>query len=770
MRKNIFYSLLALGVVLLAGCDPDLKKQDKYARPDWLAGKVYTQMLAQPDLSTFARCVELAGFDTIIDVSGTYTVFAPTNDAFARWFQENPAYATVEDIPRTVLRELVKYHLVQSPWSKIQLQTLDVYGWIDTLDVNNDKPKGYKRETLLLNENRKLGVEFDSKDKSLRIVDTLASPWYRVYVTDSRKFTPIFYLDYFNIYNLGSDDYSYYFERPLDAPSDIYYGGAKILGEEVFAENGFVYNIDQVVDPMRNTYEILESKVGEQSYLDFLDLVNRFPVFEYNEALTENQPGYKEGEPVDSLFEISFPSLAFDILNEATTPPRGTYGLPSEVTIRYHHGVAAPNDDALRQLENDFLVGAGKWGSIEEAPLHIKRIITNSHISSNPIYPTDFTQGFINGEDDRVFINEADVVQKEYGSNATFVGLNKPIIPRAFSSVTGPIYQSRGYSFSMFAIEDAGLLPALKRMNEDYMLIVEDDEDCKQDSSLLYNYSNESFSLFQGSGIDAQERPLPVSELRTLILNHVGVRNPYGVCRKEFIKNLAGNFLVVNNETGEVAGTAPTTERYRGSVVVQEIPELISVDADNGSTFRVRNWFSFSATNLYLMIKTDFPLFYNLLEKAGLGNNKINQFTFLSESENYTVFAPTDSALIAVRADTLPIPELQKLLMLHFIQGELIFTDASARPGYYETTRIDEASTEFSTVFSPIYIDPGFDVISIHDNSGGLYSEITEAGDITNKMAGISQGEGTEVFPLVVINSVVHETDRVLLYDELDSN
>lgn len=770
MRKNIFYSLLALGIVLLAGCDPDLKKGDKYARPDWLAGKVYTQLLADPELSTFASCVKIAGYDTIIDRSGTYTVFAPNNDAFNRWFSENPSYGKVEDIPLEVLQELVKYHLVQSPWSKIQLQTLDVYGWIDTLDVNNDKPKGFKRETLLLNKNRKLGVEYNERDKNIQIVDTTASPWYRMYVTDSRKFSPIFFQDYFNIYDLNSDDYDYYFDRPVDSPSDIYFAGAKVMGDEVFAENGFLYTVDKVVDPMRNAYEILESTEGNQSYALFFDLVNRFPSFQYNEDLTFDQPGAEEGEMVDSLFDMTFPDLAFDVINEETTPPRGTYGLPSEVSIRYHHGVAAPNDAALRQLENDFLVGPTKWGSIEEAPIHIKRIITNTHLSSNPIYPTDFLQGFINGEEDRVYINDAEVIHKEYGSNATFLGLSKAIVPRAFSSVTGAIYQQRGYSFSMFAIEDAGLLPALKRMDEDYMVIIENDADCKEDSSLLYDYAEEEFFLYQGSGLDAQRHPLPVSELRTLILNHVGVRNPFGVCRKEFVKNLAGNYLVVNNVTGEVSGTAPTTERFKGDEVVQEIPQLISVDADNGNTFRVENWFSFSATNLYLMVKSDYPLFYSLLERAGLGNNKENRFTFLSESEDYTVLAPSDSALRAVGADTLPVPDLQKLLMLHFVQGKIIFTDGSASPGYYETTRVDESSTEYSTVFSPIYIDPGFDVISIFDDQGGLYTEIEEAGDETNKMAGRNEGEGTEVFPLVVINSVVHGISRVLQYDELDSN
>jgi uncharacterized surface protein with fasciclin (FAS1) repeats len=768
MTKTHIFTLFVLGLILLSGCDPD-QKVDKYDRPDWLAGKVYTQLLDQPDLSTFARCVELTGYDTIIDRSGTYTVFAPNNEAFTTWFQEHPLYNEVEDIPLEELQKLVKYHLVQSPWSKLQLQSLDVWGWIDTLDVNNDQPKGYKRETLLLEENRKLGIGYSESDESIKIVDTTQSNWHRVYLTDSRKFSPIFFKDYFDIYNLSSSDYSFYYDRSIESSKDIYYSGAKIIGEEVFAENGFVYNIDRVVEPLLNAYEILGTETEGQSYAIFQDLINRFPEFQYNEDATFDQPGADQGFEVDSLFDLTFPELAFDILNEATTSPRGTFGLPSDVSIRYHHGMAAPNDQAVLELEQKYLAGTGRWGSLENAPKHIKRIITNTHLSTNPIYTTDFTVGFVNGENDRVYIDEGDIIQKEYGSNATFVGLDQAIVPRAFSSVTGPVYQLRGYSYSMYAIEQAGLLAALKRENEDYMLFVETDQDCQDDSSLWYDYSSESFFLFQGSGENSQRYNLDVNELRTLILNHVGTRNPYGSARKEFIKNLAGNYLIVDNVTGEVSGTAPTSEGYKGDILVPEFPELISEDADNGNTFRIRNWFSFTATNLYLKISVNFPEFQRLLNKAGLTDKAFNRYNFLSENENYTVFAPTDSALFAIQADTLPIPDLQRLLMLHFVQGGLIFTDASASPGYYETTRIDERSTEFSTIFSSIYINPGMDYISIPDSGGGEFVSVEESED-ANMITGRNLGEGSEVFPVVVNNAVIHKIERVLQINDLDSN
>ncbi len=768
MIRRLDVAFLGVGCFLITSCNPELKNENKYERPEWLAGKVYTQLLDQSDLSTFARCVELTGYDTIIDRSGTYTLFAPNNQAFDQWFASHPEYNSVESIPLESLEELVKYHIVQNPWSRNQLRSLDVYGWIDTLDISNDKPRGFKRQTLLLKDNRKLGVAWNENDEAVQIVDTLSTGWYRMQFTDSRKYSPLFFKEYFDIYDLQSEDFQFYFDRPLEGSDDIFFAGAKIIGEEIFAENGFVYNIDKVVDPLPNAYELLKGEPGGHSYETFLDLINRFPNFRYNEERTFDQPGAEEGFAVDSLFDLTFPELAFDILNEETTPPRGAFGLPSNVTIRFHHGIVAPTDQALEKFVEDYLAGSGKWGDLESSPRHIKRIITNTHLSTNPIYPTDFVNGFVNGENDRVMVDQGDIVAKQFGSNATFVGIDRAIIPRAFSSVTAPVYQLRGYSFAMFAIEQAGLLPALKRQGQDYMLFVENDLDCQDDSSLWYDYSTESFHLFQGSGLTSQRYNLNINEIRTLILNHVGISNPRGAARKEFIKNLAGNYLVVNNETGEVSGTAPTTDGYRG-VPTQEFPEQISDNADNGVTYRIRDWFSFSASNLYLQISGNYPEFHSLLTRAGLSNNKEYRYMFISDNENYTVFVPSDSALADYRADTLAIDDLRDMLMLHFVQGQLIFTDGNASPGYYETARIDESSTEFSTVFSKIYISPGIDVISFPDRNGGEFLSVVES-EATNTMAGLSLGDGTEVFPLVLINAVIHEADRVLDLDELDTN
>jgi len=763
--------LLAVIVALsVLGCRDDLQ-EDKYERPEWLAGKVYSQILEYPELSTFAQCLELTGYDTIINVSGSYTVFAPSNEAFSSWLTQKPEWNSVENIPADELNQLVKYHIVQNAWSKQQLRSLDVFGWIDTLDLNNNKPRGFKRETLLRDENRKYGWTQVGERNDLRpiIQDTLNASMYRRVITDSRKYAPVFYSEYLNIYDLTRDDYEFYFNRPFEGAANLYYGNARISSDEIFSENGFVYIVDQVVEPLNNAYQLLENSRGNESYAQFLDLVNYFPSFSYNDDETNKQPGASEGLAVDSLFNLTFPELTFNLTSERTKAPAGVVGLPENVTYRYHHGMVAPTDEAFNELIDTYIKIPNGWGSLNGAPDNIKRIIANTHLSVNPVYPSDFTKGFYNGEFDLVKLEPSEIIHKEFGSNSTFIGLSKAIVPRAFSSVTGPVYLQQGFRKVMTAIEQAGLLSALKRQNQDYMFFVESDANTRVDSSLIYNETTESFSVFMISpGTAPQQFFLSQNDLRSLLMSHVATRQPRGMARKEFLPNLSGSFIVVNNETGEVSGTAPTTRGYRGAAIVQEFPQVLSAAADNGTTYEINNWFSFSGTSIYNRLQSSYPKFHALLQQAGLAIDREFRYNFLSDNEFYTIFVPGAEALDTLDISSLTQEELQQLLMLHFVQGELIFTDGSSAPGYFETTRIDEKSTPFSTVYTQLYVEPDIDVIRLKDKEGSVYAAVEESGR-ANMLTGINLGESNDVFSNIFNNAVIHEIDRVLSFGEVDT-
>ena len=680
-------------------------------------------------------------------------------------------------MPKAEVIKLVKYHIVQDPWSKKQLTQLDVKGWIDTLDLSNNLPKGYKRETLYLGKNQKVGVAWSkykkigtlTNQKRINLIDTTLTNWTRRVISDSRKFAPIFFKQYFDIYNLDvNSDYAFYFGRQFESATDLYYTGARITSDEMFAENGFVYVIDRVAEPLKNGVAMLTDNSKGNSYKSYYNVVNLFSEFNWNEKATNAQPGASMGARVDSLFDLSYPQLVFSINSEKTRPPKGTYGLPANVTIRYHHGIVAPTDAALSQLVSQYLSGGNNWGSLEAAPENIKRIVANSSLSINPVYLTDLRKGFLNGEMDIIKVDESTIVQKEYGSNCTFIGVNQPIVPRAFSSVTGPVYTRKGYSKVMYAIEKAGLLPALKRRDANYSFYVESDANTAVDSSFFYNSFLEQFTLSTMYPA-IKTIGIPISDLRILLLNHIGLDQPKGLARKEFIKNMAGNYLIFDNVTKEVKGTATSKYGFRGIKDVQIFPAKISTNSDNGNTYDISNWFSFSVSDIFSTLLSGYPKFHALIKKAKLTDEVLARYTFMSDNQSYTVFAPSDSILNLTNTAAMSLKQLQDFVLLHFIQGDFIFTDGNRNTGYYETCRIDESSTPFSVDYTKIKIEPGIDKITIPLKNGSPGIVVDESKK-TNILTGRSlSSTGREVFPNCMNTGVIHEIKKVLMFGEVDT-
>jgi hypothetical protein len=511
------------------------------------------------------------------------------------------------------------------------------------------------------------------------------------------------------------------------------------------------------------------------TYDDFLKLVNEYPKFVYNEKETFNQPGADLGLDVDSLFDLTFPDLTFNLNTEKTNPPEGTYGLPQNVSVRYHHGLIAPTNIAFNKFVDDYIKIPGGWGAIEDMPEKIKRIIVNTYLSDNTIYPTDFENGFYNGEDDIVYLNSGDIIEKRFGSNCSFIGVEEPIVPRAFKSITGPVYLRFGFSKVMYGIEESDILPTLKRPNKDYMFFVESDNNTSNDSSFFYSYNSQNniytFSLYSGIGAPGAKKEIfSLDDLRTMFLNQVATRRPIGLARKEFIPNLAGNYIIVNNETGEYSGTGPTTYGYNGSEYMPEYPVPLSSKTDNGTTYEVQNWFSFSGATIYGAISTNYTKFHELLKKAGLADESNYLYKFISDNEYYTIFIPTDEALDEANVDDMPVDELKQFLLFHFVKGSLIFTDGHENEDYYETCRIDESSTQFTKKYTKLHIEPGIDNITFRNEDGILYTRIVENSTTTNILTAVKLGDKNTrpLFPVMFNNAVIHETNKVLDKDLLD--
>ena len=751
--------ILLAGFTFLIGCD-NIHDQEKYQRPDWLVGKVYTQLSSREDLSVFAECIKLTGYDTILDVSGTYTIFAPTNQAFEQWFAEHPDYGGApENIPGPELERIVVRHILRNGWTLVQLQSLDIDGWIDKNDPENSKPRGYKRKTLGKDPNKKY---YTIKEKGIeRIVDSTQSNEYKKVFTASGKYAPLFFEDYFEINDLNVEDYEFYYDRNFEIGS-LYYGNSKIISQEIFAENGIVYEVDRVMNPLYNAEQLLEQDYPGYSFQKIKEISSYFSEFSVNILATNSQPEALAGGQFDLLYDLTYPDLVFDLNQELTGNIRD-----SKYTLLYQNCFLAPTDEAIEKLIDEVITaksGYPHWQDFESIPLAIKRIILNAHMTNIPVYRTDIEKGFYNGADDIISIKESDIVHKFYGSNCSFIGLKKAIIPRSFSSITGPVYLRPGYSMIRYALEESKTLSALKEEGNEYAFYVQSDESFLEDQSLIVEVSEENntvkFSAY--NLIDSVGSKINRPQLTKMILNQVGSSLPKGMANKEFIENLAGNFLVVDNVNNMVSGGLPNTYGYETDSLIFDIhPEPLEEPTDNGQVYSVKGWFNHPRTTMYSMILM-YPHFFDLIKEAGMYDAIYDNFPFLSEGEFYTVFIPTQEALASLNTDTLTQQELQSLIKYHFVRGSRIWTDGSNQGGDYETLRLDESSTQFINKYSTLNIQTVPDLIRLYDTNGNLIVEIPEMEGVTNIMVATRIRDAPSPWDSS-ISGVIHEIDTILI-------
>merc|ERR1712113_571753 len=116
-------AMLVLGSVTCTNAQPG---------PDVEGPSIVELAFSEPDLSSLVDAVVAADLvPALSDPSTTYTVFAPTNEAFASLL-DTLGVETVDDIDTDTLTKVLKYHVVPVPALSTDLTDGQV---LDTLDV-----------------------------------------------------------------------------------------------------------------------------------------------------------------------------------------------------------------------------------------------------------------------------------------------------------------------------------------------------------------------------------------------------------------------------------------------------------------------------------------------------------------------------------------------------------------------------------------------------------------------------------------------------------
>jgi uncharacterized surface protein with fasciclin (FAS1) repeats len=151
----LLVGLLALGTVGLAACGSDSNSSSATTTTAASAEKttIVSAASSNPDFSTLVGAVKTAGLVETLSGQGPFTVFAPTNEAFAKL----PA-GTLESLTPEQLKSILTYHVIA--------------GEVMAKDVKAGKVKTVNGEELTIAVNGDKVTITDAKGNTVNVVKT----------------------------------------------------------------------------------------------------------------------------------------------------------------------------------------------------------------------------------------------------------------------------------------------------------------------------------------------------------------------------------------------------------------------------------------------------------------------------------------------------------------------------------------------------------------------------------------------------------------------
>src|SRR5438445_7052343 len=210
MHKKIYQ--LAYVVVFAALFTSCKKKFDEfYARPATLADPIYKQLTDNRKFSNFVTLIDKAGYKNTLAAAGYWTIFAPTDSAFAAdaefaAFIKGRGFNTVDAVDSTTAQMIVQYLLVYNAFEKDRIDDYQSsLGWVPNIS--------FKRRTAyytgFYNDTSFTGTSYKAVASNRN--NTSSNTGYYVSADNGNKYIPCFTSDYFAAQGLSAADYNYFY-------------------------------------------------------------------------------------------------------------------------------------------------------------------------------------------------------------------------------------------------------------------------------------------------------------------------------------------------------------------------------------------------------------------------------------------------------------------------------------------------------------------------------------------------------------------------------
>ena len=689
MRKWLATAcFLYLMVMLITGCE-DKVDDPYYARPESLASPIYQNLQEKGNFTMFLKCIDKSGYADVLKSAGYYTVFAPNDAAFTSYLQEN-GIGSVEEMDVEKVKEIVSYSLVFNAYKKTGVDDQHSYNGIipnKAFRRKTNKYKGvYSGTSIEYGDVKVVDINRVMEEEKIGEIPELYS------ADNNYKYLPVMTDTFFIGRGLTAYDYNYFF------PSTEFKGfnvvDANVVTPDILAENGYIHEVDKVIEPLKNLEEMLE---GRDEYSMFKEILDKYLV-NYNLAPTDFSSRYNRitgnSEPI---YVKSYPWLMFSP-NTETFTPGSTIG---EDQINCFT-MFVPTNEAIQEFFNEkFLVNYGSLDNMSEVLISD---FVNSHLFSSSIWPSKFEAW------NTKFVDN-NIIEAQVASNGFFYGTNKVQESDKFFTTFGEINLNPDYSLMLQGLKDFDLHYIIMNSNLEFTVFMVPN-DVMAEYGFSYDAARKSWSYEADPSIarESLNRFLRMHIVRRKIsdLSEEQMILTYG---DEYIKQVDGKLYAAGNIDNE--------------------EEAIPVEKDdtpnNGVTYKFLDKplrFSTRSPFEHLEDNPDYKWFCDYIR----GNQDLYDATNkklrdLSGGVPNTIFALSNAVVIkAIMAGDLPKTtqptsmedqnKVKNFFRYHFLVGKSI-PYGQVQSGVYPTAYKDINGKTFVTVTSD-----EFGHLSLTDRSG----------------------------------------------------
>ncbi|WP_120183055.1 fasciclin domain-containing protein [Pelobium manganitolerans] len=738
IRFSRSYYLLLFATSVLMGCKKEFSKF--YERPESLGPPIYQQLEQKGNFKHLLSAVDKAGYKPILSETGWWTLFAPTDAAFERFYQENNINGD-DALSDSLATAIVKYALVYNAYREDQLSN---YQTTDNTVIAEGM--AFKRKTAYYDGVNQQGDDVHSKTIATnRNVLSRASG--NVFTNNSNykegdnnnKYIPYFTDKFLATKNLTAADYTSFY------PNASAFNGFSVANAQVDptyknveAENGIIHAVDRVITPLNS----LDQYINRNSqYSDFAKLLDSLRYYSVNAYVThQNQVATGSS---DSVYVKGYDGrLAFSANNENYQTP-GVSSFINTLAQKESWSMMAPTNAALAAYRAKIL---GKYNNtfFGSTPASILIDFLNSHMWPDALWPSQFSTN-PNYLEENASISINNVVDKKVLSNGIFYGVNEANKANVFRTVYGVPYLDPKASMTYNAFKDLGtgikaytLQPGVRQT----ILVMPDNvlaaagwrynESSASGSNTAWGYKSASSSSYSHSPIH-KENIMAMISTGVLLTPTAELTSFAG---EGIVETKNGAYIKYKNGKIQTSGTLDTGVDLN----------ITSSDNSsiNGSVYYVDGLLSFTEKNvgdqiekLATLYPANYSLFLQLLKDGGTDvyNETTKAVTGVKTGTDYkyTFFIPSNAAItqavkdgvlsgntstgVLKKTKDLRAPDfelIRKFVLYHIVNGESIASDGKKTDSYLTLLQADDGSPTLLSVSN----DPGdLTVIGYHNSN-----------------------------------------------------